>query len=190
MAGRKTLRIADIQTENILFYDPDLKKKCYDFCAERNIDCLPALDDPKKIFLRDDAKQDFQEGRISKNRIVSSDENIFDPVMLDRFCKQHLLMVYQGNDLTGVVHFCDYNKPVVSLYLYELFFAYEKTLRVLLIQNGLSNEDMISYFKKVEEKGKKKKLEEVEQYQKKVENYYKYDSKRKLLPFEVFYLAT
>jgi hypothetical protein len=190
MTTGKILRMADIQTSDILFYDPEFKKQCYDFCTERNIDCLPALDDSKKIYFRNEATLGFIGNTLTKDRIASSNLNIFAPEMLKRFREQHLLLVYNGDDLTGVVHFCDYNKPVVSLYLYELFFAYEKALRALLIQHKLNNEEMISYFKKKgEENSKKKKLEDAEHYQEKIENYQERDSKKKVPPFEVFYLT-
>jgi hypothetical protein len=187
MIDRKTLTIADIQTSDLLYYDPDLKEKCYQFCKDRDIDCLPSVDDPKTVYLRDDIKRNFQPAPATKDRSVNGETSIFDPDMLERFRQQHLLMVYHGNDLTGVVHFSDYNKPVVSIYLYELFLSYEKTLRNLLIQSGKNNADMIAYFE--EKKAKEQKSEVIVYLSKKINDYHKEGSKRKVPPFEVFYLT-
>lgn len=182
MAPGKRLIISDIQTTELLYYDPGLKEQCYKFCAQRDIDCLPALDDPQKIYMRNDAGKNFKESPVTVDRIVSGEVNIFIPAMLERFRQQPLLMVYHGENLTGVVHFCDYNKPVVSIYIYDSFLEYEKTLRSLLIKSGLNNEDMLAYFEE-------KMLKEPDHYKEKIRVYRERDSKKKLQQFEVFYLS-
>ncbi|MEI7846169.1 MAG: hypothetical protein WCK35_10230 [Chloroflexota bacterium] len=186
MIGKKLLTISDIQTDEILYYDPDLEKQCYTFCLDRDIECLPALDNPQMIFLRNDEKQGFSKESVSETRSVNGDINIFASGMLEKFAARPLLMVYQGSELTGVVHYSDYNKPNVSLYLYELFFNYEKALRNTLIQHGFDNASMIAYFEEKKLRGKDQKT--IDYYASKVTDYQDRGSKKKLPAFEVFYL--
>jgi hypothetical protein len=186
MTNIKMPTIADIQTSDLFFYDPELTT-CYQFCLERDIDCLPALDDPNKIFLRDDNIKKFIEVKISADRKISGNTGIFDQSMLKRFQNHHLLMVYNQDDLTGVVHFCDYNNPVVSAFLYDLFYQYEKALRKFLISKDMSNANMISFFNYMEEK--KKKLKDLKVYEDKLCDYQKKGSKKNVPQFEVFYLT-
>jgi hypothetical protein len=183
MTTNKNLRIADIQTSDILFYDDGQKDRCYKVCAERNIDCLPALDEPRTLYSRDDALQKFRSERLGDERKLGPEVNIFDSAVLEKFRLQPLLMVYQGNDLEGVVHFSDYNKPLVRAYLYGLLHEYEKSLRALLIRNGFKNVDMIAYFS-----DKKARDGNPELYETKINDYFKYGSQKKLPQFEVFYV--
>ncbi len=165
--------ISDIQTREILFYDPAFEKESYAFCKDRNIDCLPSLDDPFAIFLRDDQKQTFREKRIDESRRISGAIPIFRSELLGRFHVQPLLLVYENDELSGVVHFADYGKPLVSLYLFELFFEYEKALRELLRRHKFKDEDIIAYF---DSKG----------YGKKIKDYRNLTSKEKRPDFESF----
>jgi hypothetical protein len=187
MMGIKKLSIADIQTGDFLYYDPDLKDQCYKFCAARDIDCLPALDNSRQIYVRNDELKGFETENVSEDRLVDGEIGIFDLQLLEKFRERPLLLVYGAHDLTGVVHFCDYNKPVVSLYLYELFFAYEKALRSLLIQAGKTNDDMISFFEL--QKAKKRKAEDIKHYDEKITDYRTKGSKKKIPSFEVFYFS-
>ena len=184
MTIHKILRIADIQTSEILYFDEGLKERCYKFCTERNIDCLPSLDEPYTLYTRDEVLGKFRSERLTEERRLAPDVNIFDPQVLEKFRQKPLLLVYQGNDLRGVVHFTDYNQPPVRAYLYELLYEYEKALRALLTRNGFKNVDMIAYLSE-----KKAKERDPETYEKKVNDYFKYGSQKKLPQFEVFYLA-
>ena len=184
MTIKKTLRMADIQTSDILFYDDGVKDRCYKLCAERNIDCLPGLDDPRVVYMRDDVLSKFRAEALMEDRRVSADANIFDPQVIEKFRRQPLLLIYQGNEMSGVVHFSDYNQPQVSSYLYELFFEYEKALRALLIRSGLKNVDMIAYYS-----DQKTKSGQLGFYETRINDYFKFGSQKKLPQFEVFNLA-
>ena len=50
--------MSDIQTREILYYDADNIDQCYKFCDKRSIDCLPTIDDPGKLYRRDDATKE------------------------------------------------------------------------------------------------------------------------------------
>lgn len=138
--------ISDIQTTSLLYFDPDYPNLCRQFCKQRDIDYLPSLEDPKIIHQYNEATDEFVEKVICDEHIVSGHTNIFDPALLAQFRQQPLLFVHTGDYLSGVVHFSDYNSPAVSLYLYQVFFGFEKTLRELLIFHRLDNMDMVDYF--------------------------------------------
>lgn len=146
MTTGRIITLADIQIKNILFYDPGWEDMGYSFCLTRNIDCLPALENPQKIYRRDDASRSFVEEDVEPDRIVDASLNIFDPELLEKFKVHPVLLVFSNNTLTGVVHFSDYNQPVVSVYLYEILLNYEKALRDFLDRSGLNNKGMADYF--------------------------------------------
>jgi hypothetical protein len=188
---KRKITISDIQTTDLLFFDPDfapeIKDQCFKFCRDRDIDCLPALDDANKVYIRDEKSLSFRAEEITSMRKVDGTLNIFDRQLLQRFSDQSLLLVYSDADLTGVVHFSDYNKSFVSVYLYELFLAYEKNLRTLLRKYSLKNHDMIAYFEL--KKSKVKREKDIEFYEDKIQQSYDNIKKNTKLPqFEVFYL--
>ena len=49
--------------------------------------------------------------------------------------------------IIGVVHIVDYNNEFVAVEIYRSFHRFENALRSLLMKNGLSNEDLISWVK-------------------------------------------
>lgn len=181
----KRLTFTDIQTSDLLYYDPDLEETCLCFCRDRNIDCLPSLSDPLKFYQSTEAG--FSEAQVTPARMVKSSENIFDASLLERFRTHHLLFVYADQELTGVVHFSDYNRPVVDAYLYGLLSSYERSLRKLLALKGLKNEDMLAYFRS--KLAKPKKEQDIELYQGKLKEYERRRPQNERLPtFECFYL--
>jgi predicted NACHT family NTPase len=56
----KLLRIADIETKEVLFFDAEFREKCFKFCTQRDIEFLPSLDDPSHIYVRDDTAEKFK----------------------------------------------------------------------------------------------------------------------------------
>ena len=143
----KSLRIADIQTTEILYYDPQHADTCVQFCTRRKIDCLPSLDDVAIVYTLDAANRCFMRGRVDPERIVDPSDLLFSSHVLQEFQKHKLLFVCRDSELVGVVHFSDYAKPEVSIYLYEVLFDYEKSLRSLLARRGFTNESMLEYFR-------------------------------------------
>ncbi|MCA9966195.1 MAG: hypothetical protein KC423_18220 [Anaerolineales bacterium] len=131
-----TPRISDIQTSDLLYYDPSHKDKCYGFCQKRNIDCLPSMMDDSIYYHRQENSQCFLETEITSDIRIDGNWPIFHNQILSKFQNSHLLFVFTFDQLTGVLHFADYGKDVVSLYLYHLLFAYERNLRQLLAAKG------------------------------------------------------
>jgi len=132
MTLTKVIIFSDIQTSDINYFEPNQVSDCYKFCEDRDIDYLPVLDDQDSIYFRDLSSKTFQKQIITEDRKVNGSINIFENQMLQRFTDNYLLLVYSGATLTWVVHYSDYNKTVVSIYLFELFLAYERSLRTLL----------------------------------------------------------
>lgn len=187
MSTVNTLSMRDIQISDILYYDPAFREDCYRFCVERDIDCLPSLDDSGRIFRRQSDFYDFVEEIVPEERIVADWQSIFESELADKFARNALLLVYSHRGLTGVVHFSDYNQPVVSSYLYNLFLAYERTLRTILELRGLHNRNMIEYFE--ERIDHPKEQNDKNHFSRKIREYEKHRNDIEKLPeFHSFYL--
>lgn len=183
----KIIRISDIETKDLLFFDSEFKEKCFKFCAQRDIEFLPSLDDATKIYVRDDTIQDFKIESINEQRKMDGFQIAFDLQVLNAFRQNHLLFVFTSGEFSGVVHFSDFNKSIVSAYLFEVFFQYEKTLRIFLQECGLSNSDILKFFEIKVSQAKKDSSRDF--YQRKIEGYLKKKIEiDKLPPFQSFYL--
>ncbi len=176
---------SDIQTSELLYYDADICKDCLHFCNERDIDCLPALGKPFTFFRK--TESNFYEEHVTPERQAAINEFIFNPSLLERFRANPLLFVYSGHELTGVVHYSDYNRPAVGAFLYDQLSSYERSLRRLLVLHGLKNLDMLNYFKTACEKAILAKQNSP--YQRKLREYQNRQAFNDRLPaFERFYL--
>jgi hypothetical protein len=176
----------EIQTSELLYYDADIRAQCLRFCQDRDIDCLPSLNNPMKLFRR--IETGFIEEDITPEKTVGGNEFIFDPSLMERFRSNYLLFVLEDNALGGVVHFSDYNRPAVNTFLFGLLSNYERSLRKLLMLSHLSNQDMLDYFKRNAENIKKSGTTRAI-FQKKFDDYQEDRVKNnKLPPFEQFYL--
>lgn len=182
------LSISNIQTTDLLYYDPAFGDQGYQFCRDRDIDCLPSLEDPTRFYRRDDQTQNFRPEKLTPERCVSSRRSIFHPELLNQLRTYPLLFVMEDGELSGVVHFADYNNPAVSDFLYACLASYERNLRQLAILSGLSDADMGAYFRqKLEEQTAAEK--DASYFQGKVTKYDKGISKRAKAPaFQSFYL--
>lgn len=174
-----------IQTNDLLYFDPEFEELCLKFCKERNIDCLPDLDDPLKFYRR--TEHGFIKDDVAQERRVSGQDDIFAIGMLELFRANHLLFVYENDKLTGVVHFSDYNKNEVDAYLFGLLSSFERSVRRFLKLHGLKNQDMLNFFESKVEKANNKTdkdffLRKIADYQNKQEQ------NEKLTVFECFYL--
>lgn len=182
-----TLRIADIQTRQVLYFDPKFRERCYEFCKKRDIDLLPSLDDATQIYVRDDGRADFQTKTVDAARIIEGSRKAFDPAVMGMFRANALLFVYSQDEFSGVVHFSDFNKSVVHTYLFDVIFQYERTLRHFLCRTGLGNADMVSYFEERLATADEDRTRTA--YKRKIGHYNKNRAKYKTQPeFQSFYL--
>lgn len=141
-----TPTLADIQTTDLLYFDPAFAAQAAAFCAARDIDCLPSLDNPSRFYRLNRAAQRFEPRPLTGARCVAAGQVLFQPALLERFRRHAVLFVFEHGALTGVVHFSDYNRPVVSDHLYTRLSAYERALRTLAQRSGLGDADMGHYF--------------------------------------------
>lgn len=148
MADHK-LHIADIQTTELLYFDPDYAADCYIFCLDRDIDCLPVIGDQDAYYRRDDNSETFILLKVREERRLSGTTYAFHPDLLDRFHHADVQFVYDNDELTGVVHYSDYNRQSVSQYLYSFLSEYERNLRRLAVLSKLTNQDMGDYYQEM-----------------------------------------
>ncbi len=140
-----SLSFADIMTSKIVFYDESVETDYLQFCTERNISYLPSLKDFSICYKKND--NEFLRENIEENQKVKIEEDVFDTSVIEKFEKYQVLFVYRKNELVGVVHFCDYNRFPVFIYIYSLVLVFENRLKSLLTYFKLSNKDMIEFFK-------------------------------------------
>lgn len=177
------ITFSDIQTSDLVYFDASIRDKCLQFCKDRDIDCLPSIIDPMKFYRK--TETDFVEESVKPEMMVDVSDYIFKDKLLKKFRDNHLLFVYMNEELTGVVHFSDYNRPEINLFIFKLFSYYERSLRKLLVSLRYGNKDILDYFKHESETKKTKK--EQEYYKDKIDGYNKHLSRNELLPcFERF----
>ena len=171
-----------IMTTKVLFYDDLFKEDYKMFCERRNITYLPSKKDCSSCHKLDG--DEFKKERIEESQRVDVKDGIFGNYILEKFEKHHVLFVYRKNEISGVVHFGDYNRNPVCVYVYALLLEFERKLRELLISHGLNNNDMLDFFGKHAEKHKKN-----EHYSRKAEGHRKIENQLKmkdLEPFQMF----
>ena len=126
--------------------------------------------------------------RVKRDRFVDPSESIFSSRVLRKFWKYKLLFVCHDSEIVGVVHYSDYAKAAVSVYLFEVLFDYEKSLRNLLARRCFTNESMLEYFQE-ELKGASGK--DKQGWQRKINTYINrkdQEQYEKRLPFQSFNL--
>lgn len=138
--------VADIQTVDLLYYEESNGKGCFEYCEMRNIDCLPAIGNPSIFYKKNDLNHGFDRLVLGSNRRLDGHTFLFQPDLVNRFKRQPVQFVFTRGELTGVVHFSDYNKDLVDNYLFNQFAKYERGLRELLKRNRLDNESMKTFF--------------------------------------------
>jgi hypothetical protein len=141
----RPIRIVDIQTTDIIYYDEEYKDQCSIFCKERDIDCLPGLNDPYSYYTKISHSTEFQRNQISDENKIDGQTHLFDLLMEEKFKASSVLFVTTNDYLSGVVHFSDYNHPLVNTYLFNLISSYERSLRKLLVLKGLTYQDMVHF---------------------------------------------
>lgn len=136
----------DIMTTSLVYYDEEFKNDCLQFCRRRGIAWLPSLDCCSERFLLKDGA--FVKTDYSSGMTIDAGTPVFHKSFLESFAAEPLLAVVEGESILGVLHFSDYNHHQISVYLYRLFHEYEVSLRSLLNEFGLANQDMGDLFKK------------------------------------------
>jgi len=184
------LHIGDFQTTDLLYYDADYTEKGYQFCEKRDIDCLPIIGDSEHYYWRGEEKGQFEHRLVEEERRLPAGTDAFQSDLLERFKRFPVQLVYQDGDLSGIVHFSDYNRDIVSQHLYGVLSQYERDLRALARREGRKNSSMAQYFSDKLEEAKAKGDEKKQDYFRgKLEHYDRQKEQRGKLPeFDTFYL--
>lgn len=170
------LTISNLQVTDILYYDEAFRHACYRFCEQRDIDYLPSVEDDGFVYQVDSDTKSFLKIQILDTQRVDTHEEIFHPKLLARFNTFGVLFVYENHNLVGVVHFSDYNKDIVRIYVYSLIIEYERLLRILLSKD-YQNANMVDFLRA------KKKQNKIREYEKRE------TQADRLPPFHLFYLS-
>lgn len=169
----------DIMTTNIIYFEDLIDIEREDFCERRNITYLPSK--TKTFGAYKFSVMQFKFLTITKTQKILYNKKIFDEDILKIFKKSEILFIYDSDELKGIVHFCDYNRDPVFIYLYSLILKYKKDIISLLIEKGMTNQDMIKFFDEHRDN---------EHYMKKLKKCMKDDFKfKEIEPFQLFELS-
>jgi hypothetical protein len=141
------MKIAELMTTDLLYFDPDARDRCAAFCRRRRIDLLPDLDDSQWVHQLDEASGGFIRCPLGE-RTVDADTDALDVCLPERFRDAHVLFVRHDTTLAGVIHFSDYNQDRFAVYLFGILRDLERTIRRLLIQAGLGDADMLAFLER------------------------------------------
>lgn len=159
---KRAATIEFIMTKNICFFEDikDVKEKIK-FCQDRDISTLPSKDNIHLYKLKNNI---FLKTKIKQKDKLKITDFIFDNDVLSSFENGFIKYVYDNNDLVGILHFSDYNRKTVYIYLYGLINEFEENLRDVLIKNNYTEEDFLNYHKSKKTKEDYDKL--IERYEK------------------------
>ena len=135
----------DIMTTEIKYFeDFEKEKDAKKFCEDREVTYLPLKGN--NLLVREFKNGHFGEIELQESQKIKPTKKIFDKDVIELFDKSRVLFVFSKDKLKGIIHYSDYNREPVYIYLYSQILNFEKSLRGLLIIKGLKNEDMINYF--------------------------------------------
>ncbi|MDX1909747.1 MAG: hypothetical protein SF053_22105 [Bacteroidia bacterium] len=147
----KNLTFRDIMERDLIYFDSGALAECRHFCQLLKISYLPNLLKPMSYYELDG---EYFKGpnQLQPEQYVHADELIFqDKDLLEKFqaSPHNVIFVVDHQHIVGVVHICDYNKPVVLMNYYAYLLDFEHKLRDLIFLRGLRNEDMIVYLRQI-----------------------------------------
>jgi len=143
----KNAKIKDIAVTNLIYYDSVKEEFLKQFCYRNRISYLPAAD-RKSVYKLNHSG--FTPISLSQDYCLAPDELLFDLNTVKKFEKideNEIKFLVDKGSIIGVVHIVDYNNEFVAVEIYRSFHRFENALRSLLMKNGLSNEDLISWVK-------------------------------------------
>jgi len=136
--------ISDIKTSSVIFFDRDFKDECLRFCRTREISVLPDINDHTKCYILND--QDFDQKNITADELIDDSIPIFSDIIIKKFHNSDILFTKNlSGHISGVIHFCDYNKSIVNSYLYQQFRLLEQSIRDLLVIHKKCNDDLLKF---------------------------------------------
>lgn len=139
------LTFGDIAQGNLLYFDKHHEDACVQICELLRIDNMPDYD--SQHFFEKNGNT-FVRKEIREEHKLSFKDGIFKDAWIDQFSrnKHHVLFVFKGDVMIGIVHFSDYNQIRVLQAIQDDVLTFERRMRQLLFLNGFRNEDMLKYF--------------------------------------------
>lgn len=141
----KNARIKDIAVTKLICYNPLHEDNLRQFCFRNGISYLPDVD--RKLIYQL-SEEGFTKRSLTEDYCLNPEELLFDITTVRKFERvdeNEIKFVVEDGKIVGVVHIVDYNNEFIAVELYRAFFRFENSLRKLLINNGLSNEDLINW---------------------------------------------
>ena len=143
----KEPNVKDIQTTDLIYFSPKIPVDKYiNFCKRHNITSIPDISDPTTKYDFYAGKNEFIRTKITKEQRIRENFYIFDPVIQMKFNSFDVLFVYNGSNLVGALHYTDYNKMIVTIYLFSQIIELEYLLRALIKKQGLSLIDLFKFW--------------------------------------------
>ena len=158
-------RVKDICATKLIYYIDGQADKLARFCKQHGIVAIPDSKDPSVVYELNPKSLTFSKQKLSKDRTVVEQTYAFDPKVARKLVDHTNVFVTNGQIITGALHYTDYNKMQISIYLYAQITELEHMLRQLLNLYKIKIEDIIKFWW---EKAKlsefyKKRLEEFKQ---------------------------
>jgi hypothetical protein len=148
-----TTPIEHVMTERVLFFDPEHADTIKRIVKVLHIDCFPHCRGRKYSMLEDDK---WIEKELPKK---FDPANAFDPGLLAIFEKNdsNILFTESNGFINGVIHFTNYQNPLVFAAIYQNLNRFEQSLRDFIAAEGLSH---AWYRKYLDEHARKKRSKE------------------------------
>ena len=174
---RRLCIVEYLMTNNIYYYETIDEKNLHKFCKEKDIGTLPSKYSNLVYVL--DNNNNFIKKEIKHEEKLKITDHIFDKDVLESFTEASpIKYVYKDDVLEGIVHFSDYNRSAVKIYLYGVISEFENNLRTIFISTEIKEESLLEYIKLKAEKDKK--IGIYEEAKRRYES-----SKNKSYPFEI-----
>ncbi len=139
-------RVKDICATKLIYYIDSQADKLARFCKQHGIVAIPDPQDPTVIYELNPKSMKFTKQKISKDRTVGEKIYAFDPKVARKLVDHTNVFVTNGQIITGALHYTDYNKMQISIYLYAKITELEHMLRQLLKLYKISTEDIIKFW--------------------------------------------
>ncbi len=142
----KEPQVRHISATRLFYYTPHFYESAKRFCLKHGITTLPSAQDHGIKYEFDPKAKNFTPKKIPGLQKVEYNQLIFDPQISEKFKKYDTLFVYNHSTLVGILHFTDYNKMPVNIYLYAQIIELEYLLRALAIKNNLTINSLIEFW--------------------------------------------
>ncbi|GAB4415984.1 MAG: hypothetical protein OHK0039_25000 [Bacteroidia bacterium] len=123
-------------TTQIVYYDKEFRDECLEFCRVRNIEYLPDINDTVHLHYYDTQANRFEQRKIQEKQVLHPEAYIFGAGIEHVFLRYPVIFIIDRDLLQGVVHFSDYNHPLVYKALYEKLYRLERGMIHLLLNYG------------------------------------------------------